>query len=109
MRNSLGEAIRRRRMGKSLDVDTMSESKLEDMNKETQESGLAPDIIDRGIGEGGLEFPPGPESESLTTLMPVMEQGDPKQDLGKIYQPGDENMKGFMGKAARKMKEKLGM
>lgn len=114
MKNSLGEAIRRRRFGRSQDVDTMSDANLEEMNKETQESGLAPDIKDRGIGEGELEFPPGPDSESLTTLRPTgaasaedsYEDGDAAES--QIYQPGDENMKGFMGKAARKMKEKLG-
>lgn len=111
MKNSLGEAIRRRRMGRSQDVDTMSESELESMNKETEESGLAPDIKDRGIGEKGLEFPPSEDSESLTELAPVgYSPGEQlrEDDMQKMYSPGDENMKGFMGKAARKMKEKFG-
>lgn len=118
MKNSLGEAIRRRRMSKSQDVDTMNDSQLESMNKETEETGLAPDIKDRGIGEGELEFPPGEDSESLTTLRPTgAESADDgysrgeqlrESDQEKMYSPGDENMKGFMGKAARKMKEKFG-
>jgi len=93
----------------------------EDASKETD---LAPELKDDGEMEIEIEQEDGQEPEmSLEKKKPLSrqememmvqdmggDQGDAIDEesyLRDMYQEGDENKKGFMGAAAKKMKEKL--
>ncbi len=84
---------------------------VQDLNEQNRTTDLAPDIkkgteIDIEIEPNSVSV----ESEDLPDTEAEMNLqangGDQGDAIPKgMYEPGDENMKGFMGKAARKMKQ----
>lgn len=133
----LKEAIKRRRASKIDPTDFQKEDGLVEKNKELEEIGLAPEIEDRGgsddMPESGEQVMSNEDQESTMVYNEEQEKGaveepneieevgqrvqlqekmpkkkeDELENLNGMYADGDETKKGFMGKAAAKMRERL--
>lgn len=130
----LKEAIKRRRASKIDETSFQQMDGLMDENKKRAETGLAPEIQDRGVGGDSLEENPMESQDEISkSYEPAAEKGaveDPNEleqvgqkvqlemnkpkskqqeldNLSGMYDEGDEKKRGFMGKAAMKMRERL--
>ncbi len=117
--NSTMEAIKKLRSKKAGLDDFFNPSELQagvqDLNEQNRETDLAPDLKSH---EPELEMEVEIEDQmnedvpvrNMQTQMKMqnegLDQGDAALPKG-MYEPGDENKKGFMGKAAKLMKEKF--
>ncbi len=110
--NSQAEAIKKLRGKKSGMDDFFSNDEIqagvEDLPMQNRETDLAPGLKKPGDDISLQdEIAQDPQVE-MTLQDEALDQGDSVLPRG-MYEAGDENKKGFMGKAAMLMKKKMGM
>lgn len=131
----LKEAIKRRRASKVDETSFQEMDGLLEENKKRAEAGLAPEIEDRGEDggdaveanpmegqeeisksydsedeKGAIEDPNEIEQVGERVKLDMSKPKSKDQELDNLsgmYDDGDEKKRGFMGKAAMKMKERL--
>lgn len=115
--NSQAEAIKKMRSKKNQMDDFFTgpelEAGVEDLAPNLrQETDLAPSL--KGQEREAAELNDGDDVPVVDSRVQMnmqdqgLDQGDAVLPKG-MYEPGDENKKGFMGKAAMKMKQAMGM